>query len=190
MTPEEQSAAKSLWKFFYAKRCFNHVENTCAFILQNGIDEDHPAYYTLVAGIYALYGRPFGDTNIVGMISEKLVPAEFRPLHKIMLKLRNEVYAHTEPSWRSELRVRVSYQGASRVGQMFGREFFSRLPTLAAIIQLCQALLATMERELTELRNRHFPKHLPKEEGEYPINISDPAGPFFFPKQPPADFHS
>jgi hypothetical protein len=185
MTPEEQSAAKSLWKFFYAKQCFRHVADACAFILQNGIGEDHPAYYSLVVGIYALYGRPFKQTNLVGMVSEKLVPAEFRPLHKIMIELRDEVYAHTEPSPKSELRVRVSYQGASREGLLIGREFFSRPPTLAKIIELCQAMDTTLEREVAELQKRHYPKHLPKKTGEYPINIFDPAGPFFLPKQPP-----
>jgi hypothetical protein len=185
MTPEEQSAAKSLWKFFYAKGCFRHVANTCAFMLQNGIGEDHPAYYSLVVGVYALYGRPFKHTNVVGMISEKLVPAELRPLHKIMIELRDEVYAHTEPTHRSELRVRVSYQGTSRVGQLIGGEFFSRPPTLAKIIELCNGTDTTLEREVATLQERHFPKHLPKEPGEYPINIFDPAGPFFLPKQPP-----
>ena len=183
MTPEERFAAKSLWKFFYAQQCFTHVVNTCAFILQNGIGEDHPAYYSLVVGIYALYGRPFTDTNVVGMISEKLVPAEFRPFHKIMIELRNEVYAHSEPGGRNEVRVRVSYKRGSKEGRLVLNEFFSRLPALAKIIELCQAMQTTMDRKIAELQNRHFPQHLPREPGEYPINVSDPAGPFFLPKQ-------
>jgi hypothetical protein len=87
-------------------------------MLQNGIGEHHPAYYSLVVGVYALYGRFFKHTNVVGMISEKLVPPELRPLHKIMIELRDEVYAHTEPSHRSELRVRVLYQGHIESGSI------------------------------------------------------------------------
>jgi hypothetical protein len=54
MTPEEFEDAKSLWKFFYAHECFKQVENACSFILQNSIDENHPAYYSLITGIYVL----------------------------------------------------------------------------------------------------------------------------------------
>jgi len=68
---------------------------------------------------------------------------------------------------------------------LIGPEFFSRPPTLSKIIELCQAMQTAMEREIDELQKRHFPKHLPKEQGEYPINIFDPGGPFFLPKQPP-----
>jgi hypothetical protein len=185
MTTEERFAAKSLWKFFHAHHCFRHVADACAFILQNGIGADHPVYYSLVVGIYALYGRPFKNTDVVGMISEKTVPVEFRPLHKIMITLRDEVYAHGEPSPRNEVRVRVSYKGGRQVGRLIGREFFSRPPTLAKIIELCEAMQKAMEREIVELQKRHFPKHLPKEAGEYPINVFDPARPFFLPKQPP-----
>jgi hypothetical protein len=55
MTAEQLSAAKSLWKFGYAEECFKRVANTCAFILQSGISEDHPAYYPMIVAIYALY---------------------------------------------------------------------------------------------------------------------------------------
>jgi hypothetical protein len=185
MTLEEKFAAKSLWKFFHAQHCFRHVADACAFILQNKIGEDHPAYYSLVVGIYALYGRPFKDTDVVGMISEKTVPAEFRPLHKIMIELRDQTYAHAEPSSRNEVRVRVSYEGGRKKGLLIGREFFSRPPTLAMIIELCRAMEKAMERKIVELQNRHFPANLPKEPGEYPINVFDAEGPFFLPKQPP-----
>src|SRR5262249_49626147 len=150
---------------------FKHVENACTFILRNSIDENHPAYYPLVVAIYALYGRPFKDTKVVGVLSRKLVPPEFRPLHKIMIELRDEVYAHSEPGRKSEVRVRVSYTGGSRVGRLIGPEFFSRLPTLSKIIELCQAMQTTVNGQIGKLQNRYFPTQLPKEPGDYPINI-------------------
>jgi hypothetical protein len=42
----------------------------------------------------------------------------------------------------------------------------------------------TMEGRRVELQNLYFPKNLPKEEGEYPLNVVDPAKPFFLPNQP------
>jgi hypothetical protein len=185
MTAEEFSAAKSLWKFVYAQECFTRVENTCALILQNSIGENDPAYYPLIVAIYALYGKPFKQSDVVGALSRKIVPAEFRALHDVMIEHRDGVYAHTQPRPNNEVRVRVSYTGVSRVGQLIATEFYARPPTLSKIIELCQVMQTTMERRRVELQNRYFPKYLPKEEGEYPINIFDPAGSFFLPKQSP-----
>ena len=138
MTPEESSAAKSLWKFIYAQECFRHVESTCAFILQNGIDENQPAYYPLVVGIYALYGKPFKHTKVVGMLPRKIIPAEFQRLHNIMIEHRDEVYAHTQPSPKSEVRVRVSYREGKRFGELVSTEFYARPPTVSKIMELAK----------------------------------------------------
>jgi len=43
----------------------------------------------------------------------------------------------------------------------------------------------TMEQRRIKPQNRYFPTHLPKQEGEYPLNVTDPRGSFFLPKQPP-----
>ena len=185
MTPEEISAAKSIWKFGYAEECFRRVANTCDFILQNRIGEDHPTYYPMIVAIYALYGKPFKDAKDVGAISRQIVPAEFRPLHDVMIEHRDQIYAHTQPGPKSEVRVRVSHTDKGREGALFSTEFYARPPKMPMIIELCQAVGATVEQRRVELQDRYFPKHLPKEEGEYPLNISDPEGPFFLPKQPP-----
>jgi hypothetical protein len=187
MTAEEFSAARSLWKFVYAEECFRRVTSTCAFILQNGIGENHPAYYPMIVAIYALYGKPFKQTDVVGALPRNIVPAEFRPLHDVMIEHRDQVYAHTQPRPNNEVRVRVSYIGTSRKrkGQLISTEFYARPPKLLKIIELCQAMHTIVESRRVELQKRYFTKHLPKEEGDYPLNVSDLAGPFFLPKQPP-----
>ena len=185
MTAEEFSAAKSIWKFGYAEECFKRVANTCALILQSGISEDHLAYYPMIVAIYALYGKPFKQADIVGALPRKMVPAEFRKLHDVMIEHRDEVYMHTQPGPKSEVRIRVSYFGKTRVGQLFSTEFYARPPKLPMIIKLCQAVQMAVEQRRVKLQDRYFDKHLPKEAGEYPLNVSDPAGAFFLPKQPP-----
>jgi hypothetical protein len=186
MTPEEFSAAQSIWKCGYAEECFRRVANTCAFILQSGFDEKHTAYYPMIVAIYVLYGKPFKDTEVVGAgLSRRIVPAEFRKLHDVMIKFRDEVYAHTQPGPESEVRVRVSRPDKRRVGQLISTEFYARPPKLPLIIDLCQAVGTAVEERRVELQNRHFDKHLPKEEGDYPLNVFDREGPFFLPKQPP-----
>jgi hypothetical protein len=70
MTTEEFEDAQSLWKLFYAKRCFQHAENACLFLLNNKVHEDNSIYYPMVAAIYVLYGRPFKKANIVGRLDQ------------------------------------------------------------------------------------------------------------------------
>jgi hypothetical protein len=126
-----------------------------------------------------------GAGRLIGALLKNIVPAEFRPLHDVMIEHRDEVYMHTQPGLKSEVRVRVSYFGKTRVGHLFSTEFYARPPKLPMIIALCQAVQATVEQRRVELQNRYFDKHLPTEAGEYPLNVSDPAGAFFLPKQPP-----
>jgi len=153
--------------------------------LANGIDENHPVYYPLIVAIYVLYGKPFKQSNDVGVLPRNIVPAEFRPLHDIMIEHRDEVYAHTQPGPNSEVRVCVSVVEGKRRGQLIAPEFYARPPTLSKIIELCQVMQTTTEQRRVEIQNRYFPKYIPKEEGEYPLNVVHPAGPFFLSKQPP-----
>jgi hypothetical protein len=185
MTKEEFANAKSLWKFGYAEECFKRVANTCAWILESGIPENHVVYYPLIVAIYAIYGKPFKKTNIVGAIHRDIVPAELRPLHDVMIEHRDQVYMHTQPGSKSEVRIRVSYIDGGREGRLFSTEFYARTPKLPLIIELCQAVQMAVEQRRVELQNRYFPPHMPKEAGEYPLNIFDADGPLFLPKQPP-----
>ena len=191
MTRKEFADAKLLWKLFYAKRCFEHAENTCAFLLEHGVDEDHTVYYPLVAAIYVLYGRPFKETNLVGRLPEKnIVPAEFRKLHAFMLDQRDQIYAHTDPKSfdvpgkgpANQLRVRITSVGSSREARLIGTEFFSHPPTLAKVAKLCRAMQQHVDARVGEVQARNFAGRLPKEDGEYPLNVFDEEGPFLLPK--------
>ena len=74
MTKDEFEDAKTLWKFFYAQECFKQVENASSFILEQKIDENHPAYYSSITAIYVLYGKPFKKSNVVGKFPDDIVP--------------------------------------------------------------------------------------------------------------------
>ena len=79
MTKDEFEDAKTLWKMIYAYHCFRNVENACSFILDQNMDENHPAYYSLITGIYVLYGKPFKHSNVVGKLSDDIVPPKHGP---------------------------------------------------------------------------------------------------------------
>jgi hypothetical protein len=188
VTPEEFEDAKSLWKFFYAQNDFKQAENACLFILKHNIHENHPAYYPLVAAIYVLYGRPFKKSEFVGKLSRDIVPAKFQPLHDVLIDHRDQLYAHTDgksfdvpgQGAANQVRVRVSSNGA----RLIGTQFFARPPTLGEVVKLCQAMQKQAAYHIGTLQKRHREK-IPKELGEYPINIFNADGDFFLPRQPP-----
>jgi hypothetical protein len=178
----------------YAKRCFEHAENACAFLLAHAVHEDNPIYYPLVAAIYILYGKPFTDNGLVGKLPEKnIVPAKFRQLHTVMLTHRDEIYAHIDPESfevpgfgsANQVRVSVTYQGSSRTARLICMEFFPRLPTIAEVAKLCHTMQEQVDARVGEIQAWNFPKNLPKEAGQYPLNVYAPEGPFVLPKAEP-----
>jgi hypothetical protein len=189
MTPEEFEDAKSLWKFFYARECFKHAENACSFILESGMKENHPAYFPLISAIYVLYGKPFKRSSVVGKLPRDIVPEKFRALHDLMEYHRDQVYAHTdahdwnddEPGVPNQVRLVVSSTGEAR---LFGTEFYARPPFLPNVIALCRKMRTKVDHHIDRIQKRHQ-NILPKEKGEYPINVFDSAGDFFLPKYPP-----
>src|SRR5260370_8547711 len=97
MTHEEFQTAKSLWKMQYAHVTFKAVQNGVESLLGRELDQAAPEYYSLSVGIICLYCRPFTDTNHVGCISTKIIPAEYRASHKRILLIRNDIFVHLDP---------------------------------------------------------------------------------------------
>jgi hypothetical protein len=187
MTPAEFEDAKALWKFFYAHECFKQVENACSFIIDNSLDENHPAYYPLITAIYVLYGKPFKRSNVVGKLPRDIVPAEFQQLHKIIMDHRDQLYAHTDAESfdlgghgaANQVRVLVSPTEA----RLFGTQFRARPPVLPKVVELCRAMQKKANYHLEKLQKRHQ-KKVPAQPGEYALNVLDLAGPFLIKKPP------
>src|SRR5262245_15242637 len=78
----------------YARESFKYVHNICDFIDQR-LDRSSLVHHQLCMAIVVLYARPFKTSKIVGALSEKFVPNEMRFLHDQLLKLRDEVAAHS-----------------------------------------------------------------------------------------------
>jgi hypothetical protein len=50
----------------------------------------------LCVAIAVIYARPFTTSEIVGALSDKVVPSETRSLHDQLMKLRDQVSAHSD----------------------------------------------------------------------------------------------
>jgi hypothetical protein len=187
MTKDEFEDAKTLWKMIYAYHCFRNVENACSFILDQKMDENHPAYYSLITGICVLYGKPFKHSNAVGKLSGDIAPQERRELHKLLLDHRDQVYAHTDPksfelpNFGEANQVRFVVSPGASADEIeihnFATQFKARPPLLPGIVDLCHALQEKANYHIRKLQERHLRK-IPMSPGEYNINVLDESGPF------------
>ncbi|HTX22705.1 MAG TPA: hypothetical protein VMD27_12730 [Candidatus Aquilonibacter sp.] len=182
MQPQEFEDAKLLWKMFYAEQCFKHAQAAAEYVLQNKIEEDNPVFYPLIAAVYVLYGRPFKNSFGVGSLGEEIIPPGHLELHRLLLKHRDRIYAHTDatnfelPDVGQANQVGVVVSPTEK--RLFGTQFCARPPLLPDVINLCQSLQKKTEYHVCKLFERYV-KHVPNEVGKYVINISNQAGSFF-----------
>ena len=186
MTQTEFEDAKALWRFFYAHESFKQVENACSFIIDNNLDDSHPAYYSLVTAICVLYGKPFRESRVVGKLLSDIVPSEFRELHQSIVDQRDQLYAHMDGNAfalngleaANQVRLVVSQTEARLIAPLF-RLQVSLIPK---VLELCQVLQKKANCHIESLQKRHHREFL--QPGEYAINVLDAAGPFWIKKPP------
>jgi hypothetical protein len=175
MTTEQLDDARTLWKMFYACEAFRRAREACEFILTQNLDADHPAYYPLVTSIYVLYARPFNYCRGgIGKLTNDIVPDQHKNIHKFILNLRDQIFAHTdadEPNMDtvgSANQVNFVMTNGTcrlRLTQM------TALPTeLKNISILCKVLEEKTDYYVQKLWTRHL-KLIPIANGEYTLNV-------------------
>jgi hypothetical protein len=182
MTAEEFRNAKDLWRMEYAHATFKSVEAGIKSLLERGLNQTSPEYYPLSVGIICLYCRPFTDNALVGQISVKVVPDEYRDSHDRVLQFRNQIFAH---SAGDAILGDDQYMNSVKLRKFHGRfslyitqstpmpEFFDRLMPLVGIL-----VKETDRRRLERLEE--FRLHVPDErDGYFRLNIFDQNGPVF-----------
>jgi hypothetical protein len=195
MTDQEFEDAKSLWKFFYARECFRQVESTVQQMLALKLDTHHEIYYPLLVSIYVLYGKPFKNANIVGKLSNDIVPKEHLELHGNLIEHRDQLYAHTDADGReianrgklNQVRFLVTEieqpEGIQREFRLFAPQFKARPILLPNLAQLCKILMAKADKQINELQARNV-SCIPMGAGEYTINVLDKDGAFVIKSTP------
>ena len=150
-------------------------------MLERGLTPDSPEYYALIVGLVCLYGRPFKDSKPAGKLDEKIVPKDHKILHEELIKIRDKAFAHSDSSLAFTLGEVSNELRFRRVGRRIGAfatrfliepwHFKSMLPLLDSLI------------EKTDYHNKRvcdrLSKKLPSAQGQYTVNIYDPAGPLF-----------
>lgn len=79
--------------------------------------------YSLLRDIVVTYARPFSQNKGTLLRNHslplRLVPKNCRPLHNLLIKVRNQLFAHTDLSYRSPQIVNWSKKGEPRFPMAF-----------------------------------------------------------------------
>jgi hypothetical protein len=187
MQPAEFEEAKLLWKMFYADDCFKRARAAAEYIVAQKLEHENPIMYPLVTSVYVLYGRPFRHSNAVGKLDEKIIPPKHLDLHRELLKSRDKVYAHADgtgfelPECGQANQVRaIRTQTELR---LFATQFHARFTLMPDVIKLCRALEEKTSYHVRKLFMRYVGR-VPRQVGEYAINIYDEKGDFFRKEKP------
>jgi len=80
------------WKYQCAALSFIRAKEVADYLISN---ENSSLIYQLITSLYVLYGRPFKQRNKV-RISEDIVPQEYLTEHRLLLDLRDKMFAHID----------------------------------------------------------------------------------------------
>jgi hypothetical protein len=166
--------------------CLSHVPSCAAGIdnlLERKLHSDQPENYPMCVGLICLYGRPFTNNRPVGPLSEDIVPKEYIDLHRDVIGLRHQLFAHTDASAITRPDDYPNELVLLNDGKTFRftiTPFFAEPPFFKLIAPLVDELIKeTRDRneQLVEKFYRDF--GLPKEIGEFRLNVLNPAAPVF-----------
>ena len=79
-----------------ARESFKQAIRTCAYAINNKIQNDNELFYPLIVASHVLYSRPFQTNYGFGRLDEILIPKEYIEIHKEILDFRNKVFAHRQ----------------------------------------------------------------------------------------------
>jgi hypothetical protein len=173
--------AKDLWKTTFAYAGFLDARACIRDLKEKGFSKKSPQYYPLVVGLVCLYARPFTTAEGIGVLSDKMIPGQFREHHELLLRLRDEMFAHSDPAALLPDAAASSEDFAS--GIVFRREnksIYVRpsrfhagpqfLPDL--MLPLLEALIEATDKKRKQLHDR-LAQYVPKGLGDYELNVLD-----------------
>ena len=83
---------------YFGFHTFQAVREGIRRLLERKLHSDEPEYYPLLVGLICLYGRPFTNNRPVGPLTEDIVPQEHIELHRSIIHMRHQLFAHSDVS--------------------------------------------------------------------------------------------
>ena len=179
--------AKELWKVTFAYAGFIDARECIKDLQEKGFSKDSPQYYPLLVGLVCLYARPFTTAEQIGTLSENIIPVQFRELHQELLRLRNKMFAHTDPAallpgatdnsddFASGIFFRCEHQSISVIPSRFHADP-QFLPKF--ILPLLEALIEITDKKRKQLHDT-LAHYVPKKLGDYELNVLNIDKPMF-----------
>jgi hypothetical protein len=144
---------------------------------------DEPEYYPVSVGLICLYARPFTNNKPVGPLSEDIIPTKHIELHRKILHMRNQLFAHTDAS--AELRPddypnELVFENDGKELRFAITRFLGEPETFEAMKPLVDILVKKTwyhREKLSKKFKSHFGPY--KNLGEFRLNVLDPVAPIF-----------
>jgi hypothetical protein len=179
--------AKELWKVTFAYAGFIDARECIKDLQEKGFSKDSPQYYPLLVGLVCLYARPFTTAEEIGPLSDNIVPARFRELHQELLRLRNKMFAHSDPAALLPGAATSSEDFASGIVFRYKPKSIHVIPSRFHadpqflpnfILPLVEALIEITDKKRKRLHDtlKHY---VPKKLGDYELNVLDSNKPLF-----------
>jgi hypothetical protein len=180
---EEFKTARSLWQMEFAFHTFQAVRAGIERLLERKLHSDEPEYYPMTVGLICLYARPFTNNRPVGPLTEDIIPTKERELHRSLILMRHQLFAHADASamtrpddYPNELVFENDSRGTSfRMTRFLAEPQFFQLmvPLVETLIQKTRYHADKFGKKF----NRHFGPS--KNLGEFRLNVLVPAAPIF-----------
>jgi hypothetical protein len=178
---------KDLWRFTFAYAGFLDARECIRDLQEKGFSKDSPQYYPLMVGLICLYARPFMTSEGMASLSHDIVPARFRDLHRELLRLRNKMFAHTDPAALLPGAAESSEDFASGIVFRKQRKSVYVIPSRFHadpqflpdfILPLVEALIEITDKKRKQLHET-LAHYVPKKLGDYELNVLDIDKPLF-----------
>ena len=80
------------WRFHVAAHSFDQARAVGGKL--NGLTDSDPLFLPLILALHVLYARPFKHDKASRRVEESLVPQDFTSGHKMLLRMRDRIFAH------------------------------------------------------------------------------------------------
>ncbi len=160
------------WKYLQAALTFDQAKEVLDYLKDNS---NTPLFGQLITSLYVLYGRPFKQRRIT-RIPDDIIPAKFKDTHKMLLDLRDKLFAHIDIDGIPETEVDQLYKIIlRRKNNIFKPATASLLPEglqFEKISELFQILQKHFNKKADEIFNEAMDGYPPTNSLNYEVDIT------------------
>jgi hypothetical protein len=177
---EEFETACSLWRMEFG---FHTFQAGIECLLERKLHSDEPEYYPMLVRLVCLYARPFTNNRPVGPLPDYIVPQEHRELHRTIIQMRNQLFAHADASMMArpdDYPNELVFVNNGKILHFNMTRFLAEPQFFELMNPLLSVLIKKTRYHSDKLANK-FKGHFgaSKNIGEFRLNVLDADAPIF-----------